>query len=153
VILRPAAIALGSNIGDRRSHLDRALESLREVLGGMIVSSFLDTEPVNVGPQPRFLNAVAVGEALLPARALLGRLHEIEAQHGRIRTQPGAARTLDLDLILYGEDVINEPGIVIPHPRFREREFVLVPLAEIAPTMADPVTGLTARQLLDALRG
>jgi 2-amino-4-hydroxy-6-hydroxymethyldihydropteridine diphosphokinase len=151
-VLPSAAIALGSNLGDRRAHIERALESLREVLDGVRVSAFLETEPVDVGPQPKFLNAVAVGRATLPPRELLARLLAIERSQGRVRPGPGAARTLDLDLVLYGQDVIDEPGIVVPHPRFRRREFVLVPLAEVAPEMIDPVTGLTARELLEALK-
>ena len=79
-------------------------------------------------------------------------LLRIEAERGRIRTQPGAPRTLDLDLILYGDAVIDEPGLVIPHPRFRDREFVLGPLAEVAPEMVDPLTRRTARELLAAIR-
>ena len=145
------AIALGSNVGDRDAHLAYAAERLRTVLTAMRVSSFLETDPVGVGAQPRFLNAAVVGGATLPPRALLDELLRIEAERGRVRPGPGLPRTLDLDLILYGDAVIEEPGLVVPHPRFRGRGFVLVPLAEVAPEMVDPVTGLTARDLLAAL--
>ena len=147
-----AAIALGSNVGDRRANLNDALRRLGAVLTAVKVSSFVDTEPVGVGPQPRFLNAALVGETVVPPRELLAWLLRIEMECGRIRTHPGAPRTLDLDLILYGDVVMDEPGLVIPHPRFRNREFVLGPLAEVAPEIVDPVTRLTARQLLAAVR-
>jgi 2-amino-4-hydroxy-6-hydroxymethyldihydropteridine diphosphokinase len=116
------------------------------------VSSVHDTDPVGVpGDQPRFLNAVAVGETTLNARALLGELLAIEREAGRERPYAGAARTLDLDLILFGDSIIDEPRLSVPHPRFRERRFVLEPLAEIAPGLRDPVTGRTIAELLGGL--
>jgi 2-amino-4-hydroxy-6-hydroxymethyldihydropteridine diphosphokinase len=146
------AVALGSNLGNRRAHLDQAIASLRTLLRRVTVSSYYDTVPAGVvGPQPMYLNAVAVGETMLPPRALLEALLAIESQRGRERPSPKAPRTLDLDLILFGESVIDEPGLFVPHPRFRERRFVLEPLVEIAPEMRDPVSGKTARQLLAAL--
>jgi 2-amino-4-hydroxy-6-hydroxymethyldihydropteridine diphosphokinase len=146
--VHPVAVALGSNLGDRTAHLLYAVECLREHLAHLKVSAFDDTEPVGVGPQAHFLNGVAVGTWEGTARELLDCLLDIEIARGRERPHPGAPRTLDLDLILFGGDVIDEPGLTVPHPRFRERLFVLRPLAEIAPDMIDPVTGLMAQDLL-----
>jgi 2-amino-4-hydroxy-6-hydroxymethyldihydropteridine diphosphokinase len=142
------AIALGSNLGDRRSHLDFAVRRLGTFLLGLRVSPYIDTDPVGVGDQPLFLNAAAVGVSSLPARALLARLLAIEHERGRQRPSPGAARTLDLDLVLCGDEVMAEPGLEVPHPRFRERLFVLEPLAQVGASMVDPVTGRTVAALL-----
>jgi 2-amino-4-hydroxy-6-hydroxymethyldihydropteridine diphosphokinase len=146
------AVALGSNLGDRDEFLNRAAESLRPFISDLRLSSFYRTAPVGVGEQPEFLNAAAVGESVLSARALLETLLAIEQRYGRQRPHPGAARTLDLDLILYGDAVIDEPPtLIVPHPRFRERRFVLEPLAEVAPDWTDPATGLTIARLLEKL--
>ena len=141
------AIALGSNLGQRRAHLQHAITLLRSDLSDMAVSDLDETEPVGVEPQPRFLNGALTGYWNLDARSLLDRLLGIEQTRGRCRPHPDAPRTLDLDLILFGARVIDEAGLVVPHPRFREREFVLRPLAQIAPDMVDPTTGLTVGQL------
>jgi 2-amino-4-hydroxy-6-hydroxymethyldihydropteridine diphosphokinase len=112
----------------------------------------VSTAPVGMtGPQPMFLNAAAVGDTSLGARALLEALLDIEREAGRQRPSPNASRTLDLDLVLFGNAVIDEPGLVVPHPRFRERKFVLEPLAEIAPQMLDPVTGATVAAMFRLL--
>jgi 2-amino-4-hydroxy-6-hydroxymethyldihydropteridine diphosphokinase len=145
------AIALGSNLGDRQRHLSGAAAHLSEYVSGLRLSAFHDTAPVGVGLQPRFLNAAAVGECALPPRDLLESLLTVERTFGRERPYAGAPRTLDLDLILYGDAIINEPGLVVPHPRFRERRFVLAPLAELAAEWVDPVTRLTVATLLDQL--
>jgi 2-amino-4-hydroxy-6-hydroxymethyldihydropteridine diphosphokinase len=147
------AIALGSNLGNRHAHLEFASGRLRSLLDHFKRSSIHETDPVGVpGDQPRFLNAVAVGETTLDARALLGELLTIEREAGRERPYAGAARTLDLDLILFGDGIIDEPQLTVPHPRFRERRFVLEPLVEIAPGLQDPVTGRTVVELLGELR-
>jgi 2-amino-4-hydroxy-6-hydroxymethyldihydropteridine diphosphokinase len=144
------AIAIGSNLGDRRAHLDFAVGRLGTLLVDLNVSSYLETEPVGtLEPQPLFFNAAAVGDSSLSARALLDALLEIERERGRARPYPNAARTLDLDLILFGDQTIDTSGLVVPHPRFRERRFVLQPLAEIAPAMLDPMTGQTVAELLN----
>jgi 2-amino-4-hydroxy-6-hydroxymethyldihydropteridine diphosphokinase len=145
------AVALGSNLGDRERYLRGAIAALRESLSGVTVSAFYDTEPVGVGEQPRFLNAAAIASTNLSARALLDTLLGIEAKFGRTRPHPGAPRTLDLDLILYGGQIIEERDLTVPHPRFRERRFVLEPLAEIAPDWIDPVTKRTMRELVGGL--
>lgn len=143
---------MGSNLGDRRGHLVFAVARLAEHFQRLRVSLTIDTKPVGVtGEQPDFLNAVAAGETPLTARQLLVRLLAIEAERGRERPFPGAARTLDLDLILFGDQIIDEPGLIVPHPRFRERRFVLEPLSQIAPEMVDPVTGQTVEELLEAM--
>jgi 2-amino-4-hydroxy-6-hydroxymethyldihydropteridine diphosphokinase len=145
------AIALGSNVGDRRAHLDYAVTALRALLTNVAVSRYYDTVPVGVsGPQAMFLNAAAVGETALAPRALLEALLAIEQERGRERPYLNAPRTLDLDLILAGDTVVEEPGLVLPHPRFRERRFVLEPLAAVAPELRDPVSGRTVAELLAA---
>jgi 2-amino-4-hydroxy-6-hydroxymethyldihydropteridine diphosphokinase len=139
-------------LGDRRAHLAFAVERLRSRLTHLRQSSWLDTEPVGVGDQPRFLNGAVVGETTLPPRALLDELLQIERVRGRVRPFAGAPRTLDLDLVLYDEVQLEESGLVVPHPRFRERLFVLEPLAELAPDWIDPVTGESISALLQRAR-
>lgn len=145
------AIALGSNLGDRAAHLDHAAARLAELLSSLEISRWLETEPVGVGPQPAFLNGAASGVTSLAPRDLLEALFAIERERGRARPFAGAPRTLDLDLLLFGDQVIDEAGLTVPHPRFRGRRFVLEPLAEIAPSMVDPVTGLSITELLARL--
>jgi 2-amino-4-hydroxy-6-hydroxymethyldihydropteridine diphosphokinase len=146
-----AAISLGSNLGDRRAHLDFAASELRALLAGFRISAYYETEPVDApGVQPLFLNAAAVGETALSARDLLTALRVIEQARQRQRPYPNAPRTLDLDLILLGDTMIDDAaaGLVVPHPRFRARRFVLEPLAEIAPDLVDPATGKSVAALL-----
>ena len=145
------AIALGSNLGSRHATLNAALEALRPWIRELRASSFYDTPYVGTEEQPSVLNGAAIGTTSLSARALLERLLTIEQDFGRTRPYGGAPRTLDLDLILYGDAIIDEPGLVVPHPRFRERRFVLEPLAEIAPDWNDPVTGRTISDLLSEM--
>lgn len=146
------AIALGSNLGDRDAHLAFAVDRLAAILADLRQSSLRETAPVGVGEQPLFLNGVVVGQTVLTARALLDALLAIERERGRERPRPGAERTLDLDLILYGSSRVTEPGLVVPHPRFRERLFVLEPLAELAPDWIDPVSGAPVSALLRRVR-
>jgi 2-amino-4-hydroxy-6-hydroxymethyldihydropteridine diphosphokinase len=146
------AIALGSNLGDRRHHLETAIDLLMPHLRQALVSTFVETAPEGVSDeQPAYLNAALVGEAQLPPDAFLARLLSIEEQLGRTRPYWGAPRIIDLDLILYGDVQLDVPGLQIPHPRFRERRFVLGPLVEIAPELVDPVTRKTVAELLSVL--
>ena len=149
--MRPTrvAIALGANLGDRRDLLQRAIAVLRRQLDDVAVSSFHDTAPVGVPlPHPNYLNAALTGLTRLGPGDLLASLLEIERTLGRERPHVNAPRTIDLDLILYGDVQLDEPSLTIPHPRFRDRRFVLAPLAEIAPLWVDPRTGLTVEALL-----
>ena len=144
------AIALGANLGNRRAAFDFAVDQLSRVLSNLAISGFIETEPEGEGlqDQPLYLNGVAVGETTLAPREILAALLAIEEAYGRERPFPGAARTLDLDLILAGDAQEDSYGLQVPHPRFRERFFVLGPLSEIAPDMVDPVTGLRVWELL-----
>lgn len=142
------AFALGSNLGRRRDHLTWALRALATLVDGLDASPFLDTAPVEVsGPQPRYLNAVAIGRTAHSAAALLDACLALERERGRVRTGPKSPRTLDIDLILYGDAVIDTPRLSVPHPRFRDRDFVLGPLAALAPRWKDPETGKTLAAL------
>ncbi len=146
------AVALGSNVPPRHQHLAYARRQLTDLLAGVRFSSIIETDPVGVTvAQGRFLNQTAVGETSLSASDFFDRLLAIERDAGRTRPFAGAPRTLDLDLILYGDLVLNEPHLTVPHPRFRDRAFVLDPLAEIAPSMVDPVTGKDVATLRDDL--
>ncbi|MGE0359700.1 MAG: 2-amino-4-hydroxy-6-hydroxymethyldihydropteridine diphosphokinase [Vicinamibacterales bacterium] len=142
------AIALGSNLGDRAAHLQWALLQLRAVIRGLEASPFEETAPVEVSDvQPDYLNAVAVGRTSLAPEALLDVLLGLETARGRVRPGPRAARTLDLDLVLYGDRVIDTPRLRVPHPRFADRPFVLGPLARLAPRWRDPRSGLSLAAL------
>ena len=136
------AVALGSNLGDRSAHLSWAVSELAHLLDGLQVSAFEETAPLDVPDlQPDYLNAVAVGHCRLGPAALLDALLALERLRGRMRPGLRAARTLDLDLVLYGTAVIDDARLTVPHPRFRERPFVLGPLAALVPRWRDPITG------------
>jgi 2-amino-4-hydroxy-6-hydroxymethyldihydropteridine diphosphokinase len=146
-------VAFGSNLGDRRRAIVEAAARVAAFLSNFRLSSIIETAPVGAGHEqdPPYLNAVGVGESELPPRELLERLRAIERAAGRTRPYPGAPRTLDLDLILAGDALVDEVDLQVPHPRFRERRFVLEPLVEVDPDLRDPVTGRTVRELLAQL--
>lgn len=149
-----AYIALGANLGDRERTLKAALAALNSLPHTRLgrVSSFMENPAVG-GPadSPPFLNAVAAVETSLAPLALLQALLTIEQAHGRQRSMPDAPRTLDLDVLLYGEQVINEPGLQIPHPRMHLRRFVLWPLLQIDSRALDPRTGTPWADALAAI--
>jgi 2-amino-4-hydroxy-6-hydroxymethyldihydropteridine diphosphokinase len=145
-----AYIGLGSNLGDRRAQLEEALRRLDAdpAVSVAAVSSFRDTDPVGVVGQPRFLNAAAALDTSLEPGELLGRLLAVERALGRDRSgERWGPRTVDLDLLLYADLALDEPGLTVPHPRLHERRFVLEPLVELDPALAFP----DGRRLVDLL--
>ena len=133
-----AYVGLGANLGDREATIRAAIAELPGVVG---VSTLRDTDPVGVTDQPRFLNGVAALETELRPQELLDLLLTVERRLGRERRERWGPRTIDLDLLLYGDEVIEEDGLTVPHPHLHERRFVLEPLAEIAPTLVIPGLG------------
>jgi 2-amino-4-hydroxy-6-hydroxymethyldihydropteridine diphosphokinase len=151
-----ALIGLGSNLGDRQATLEGALAALGNKPDVAIrkVSSFHETQPVGGPPGQRmFLNAAAALDTTLDPFQLLAALQEIEDQFGRVRTVRWGQRTLDLDLLLFGDRIIDTPRLTVPHPRFATRRFVLEPLVEIGPEAIDPVTKRTIVEILADLGG
>ena len=139
-------------MGDRAAHLQWAAARLAEWIHPLTVSAFHETAPVDMPAEAgAFLNAAATGQTDLSPQALLGVLQAIERERGRQRPFRNAPRTLDLDLILYGDAVVETAGLTLPHPRFRDRAFVLAPLAEVAPALVDPITGLSVAALWQRL--
>jgi len=152
--MKTVYLSLGSNLGDREAMLQaavRALESPR--LRVLRVSPVYETEPVDVSGQHWFLNQVAEAETDLFPLQLLHRTAKVEAQLGRRRLAPQGPRTIDIDILLYGNSIVTTLALEIPHPRFRVRRFVLAPLADLAPELRDPLTRKTVRELLGELRG
>jgi 2-amino-4-hydroxy-6-hydroxymethyldihydropteridine diphosphokinase len=146
-----AYVGLGANVGEPRRQLEIAIEELRKLSapGKFLVSHLYRSAPMGYPDQPDFLNAVAQVDTSLSAEALLGELQAIEARHGRERSFANAPRTLDLDLLLYGERGLDSPGLTLPHPRMHERAFVLQPLLELDPDISIPGKG-RASALLSA---
>jgi 2-amino-4-hydroxy-6-hydroxymethyldihydropteridine diphosphokinase len=144
-------LSLGSNVGDREANLRAALERL-PAAGVRVtrISPIYETEPVEFTEQRWFLNLVAEAETELFPMQLLARLKRIERALGRIRTVPKGPRTLDIDILLYGQAVVRSADLEIPHPRMAERRFVLAPLADLAPGLRHPVTRQTVRETLEA---
>ena len=144
------ALALGSNIGDRMAHLHRAVEALEDVGNRQAVSSVYETPPAGYRDQPDFLNLVMLIGTFLAPEELLAVSQSVEREAGRRRSFRDAPRTLDIDIILYGTEVVDRPGLSIPHPRWRERSFVAIPLMEVAPDWRDPVAGRTVAEVARA---
>ena len=145
-----AYVGLGSNLGDRETHLAAAAEAIDALPGTHVtgVSSVYETAPVGDPSHPAYLNAVLRAETALSARAFLEGLLAVERTRGRDERERGAPRPLDLDLLLYGDARIDEPGLTVPHPRLAFRGFVLVPLTELEPGLAHPALGVTFEHLL-----
>ncbi len=142
-------ISAGSNLGDRKANLDFALKELDRAGTVLQVSSYFETEPVGYRDQPWFLNLAIELETRLPPLELLRFLLDVESSRGRKRSFPNAPRTLDLDILFYGDVIFREESLVIPHPRLSERKFVLQPLAQIAPDLKHPLLKQSIRSLLE----
>ena len=160
MLTHPIFVALGSNLPDRsgRSSLDLCRWAIATIAGRsdvklIAVSTWYRTRPIPAADQPDYVNGVAHLTTALDPPDLLCLLHEIEAQAGRVRSVPNAARILDLDLLAFGNRIIQTPTLIVPHPRLHERSFVLRPLADIAPEWRHPILGQTARELRDVLPG
>jgi 2-amino-4-hydroxy-6-hydroxymethyldihydropteridine diphosphokinase len=145
-------LSLGSNLGDRENYLREAISRLRQLGEIKQVSGFYETQPVEVQTeQSWFLNCVLEMETELMPLAFLGRMLAVEQSMGRVRTEPKGPRTIDIDIVFFGNDVLDTPELTVPHPAMHHRRFVLEPLAEIAPAFMHPVLKYTVQELLDSL--
>ncbi|MBA3945122.1 MAG: 2-amino-4-hydroxy-6-hydroxymethyldihydropteridine diphosphokinase [Herpetosiphonaceae bacterium] len=140
-------LGLGSNLGDRLLQLSRAREALGQTLDHIRCSPIYETAPWGVKEQPQFLNAVCQGMTKLDPASLLRLLKQIEQRLGRVASRPWGPRAIDLDLLFYDDRLLDSPTLTVPHPLLHERAFVLVPLADLAPTLVHPRTGTTIAEL------
>jgi 2-amino-4-hydroxy-6-hydroxymethyldihydropteridine diphosphokinase len=151
--MKTAYLSLGSNVGDRDRLLARTLERLAsDDIRVVRISSVYETEPRDVPDQPWFLNQVVEIETSLFPKQLLARLQKIEIGMGRVRMEARGPRTVDIDILFYGDAIVSTPGLEIPHPRVADRRFVLEPLAELVPEFRHPRTRQTVREMLAAVR-
>ena len=148
---RTVYLSLGSNLGDRQGNLNQAMAKMAAMGKITAVSSFYETQPVDLVDQPWFVNCVAALETELTPQQLMAAILRLEEDLGRRRLARKGPRTIDIDLLLAGDTVVDEPGLNVPHPAMQQRRFVLEPLAEIAPHAVHPVSHRTVRELLDAL--
>jgi 2-amino-4-hydroxy-6-hydroxymethyldihydropteridine diphosphokinase len=146
-------LGLGSNLGDRQTNIEKALKLLNDTLQIELVSSIYETEPVGYEEQPMFLNAVCRGQTEIGPLQLLSLVKGIEASLGRVSSFPNAPRTIDIDIIFYGNMNIQTQELTIPHPRLEERAFVLIPLLDIAPDLLHPVSGASIKDLAASVQG
>lgn len=146
-------LSLGSNVGDRAANLNAAIERLGRLGEVQAVSSFYETEPVEFTAQPWFLNCVVKLDTEKMPKQLLAGILEVEQEMGRRRVQKKGPRTIDIDILLFGNSIVETKGLTIPHPAMHERRFVLEPMTEIAPDARHPVFKKTMRELKDALGG
>ncbi|MBA7611266.1 Bifunctional folate synthesis protein [subsurface metagenome] len=146
-------LGLGSNLGDRQANLARALKLLGERLHVELVSSLYETQPVGYAEQPPFLNAICRAQTELGPIQLLSLVKGIEASMGRVLSFPNAPRPIDLDIIFYGDLIMETPDLTIPHPRLEERAFVLIPLLEVGPDLRHPVSGENVKDLAARVGG
>jgi 2-amino-4-hydroxy-6-hydroxymethyldihydropteridine diphosphokinase len=144
-------LSLGSNLQDRMQNLNRAIDRLGDLGEVLRVSSFYETEPIGYADQPWFLNCAAKLDTEKMPKQLLSGILDLEQQMGRRRMQKNAARIIDIDILLFGNSIIDTPTLIVPHPAMHNRRFVLEPLAEIAPDARHPVFKKTIRELRDAL--
>lgn len=146
-------LGLGSNLGERQANLERAMKLLGEKLVIEQISSLYETEPVGYREQPLFLNAVCCATTELSPCELLHLAKEVEIALGRVTSFPNGPRLIDIDILFYGDQVMEAPQLTIPHPRLADRAFVLVPLAELAPHLLHPVLHVTIEELLTKTNG
>ncbi len=144
-------LGLGSNVGDRRQNLKQALELISERSDVMMLSSIYETEPVGFADQPLFLNAVCCISTGMNPRELLTTIKAIEAKLGRRVSFPNAPRPIDIDILFYDDEIVNNPDLIIPHPRLSQRAFVLIPLVEISPDFIHPRTHTTIKEMLSSI--